>query len=72
MSATALSPNATDPIRISLEPLLTLEEAARIIGQTHWTLRRDVRAGKLRCVRIRRRIMIEQSEIRRIIEDGRR
>jgi hypothetical protein len=53
------------------ERLLNIDEAARIIGRAHWTLRRDIRGGKLRCVRIGRRIMIEPSEIRRLIEAGR-
>jgi hypothetical protein len=57
---------------VTLEPLLKIEEAARIVGRTHWTLRHDVRAGKLRCVRLGRRIMIEPAEIRRLIEEGRR
>jgi predicted site-specific integrase-resolvase len=55
----------------NLEPLLKIEDAAKLIGKTHWTLRHDIRAGKLRCVRLGRRIMIEPSEIRRLIEEGR-
>ena len=63
-----------NPIRTrstTLEPLLRIEDAARILGRTHWTLRHDIKAGKLRCVRLGRRIMIEPSEIRRLIEEGR-
>jgi hypothetical protein len=71
MSATAIAPNLADYLTVSMEPLLEIEDAARLIGRTHWTLRHDVKAGKLRCVRIGRRIMIEQSEIRRLIETGR-
>ena len=56
----------------SMEPLLNLDEAAEMIGRTHWTLRRDVKAGTLKSVRIGRRIMIEASEIRRLIEAGRK
>jgi excisionase family DNA binding protein len=55
----------------ALEPLLTIDEAARLIGRTHWTLRRDIKTAKIGCVRIGRRIMIEPSEIRRLIEEGR-
>lgn len=55
----------------SLEPLLNIDEAARIIGRAHWTLRRDIKSGKITCVRIGRRIMIEKREIRRVIEEGR-
>jgi hypothetical protein len=71
MSATALCVNASEAFSMPLEPLLKIEDAARLVGRTHWTLRHDVKAGKLRCVRIGRRIMIEQSEIRRLIEQGR-
>lgn len=56
----------------ALERLLNIDEAARIIGRAHWTLRRDIKHGKLRCVLIGRRIMIEPSEIRRLIEEGRK
>lgn len=66
--ATHMTSYASD---VALEPLLTIEDAARILGRTHWTLRHDVKAGRLRCIRIGRRIMIEPSEIRRLIEEGR-
>jgi hypothetical protein len=56
----------------ALERLLNIDEVARIIGRAHWTLRRDVKLGKLKCVRIGRRIMIEPSEIRRLIQEGRK
>jgi Helix-turn-helix domain len=55
----------------ALEPLLTIDEVSRIIGRTHWTLRRDIKAGKLKCVRIGQRIMIEPSEIRTLIQEAR-
>jgi hypothetical protein len=71
MSATAIAPNLAGYLAVSMEPLLKIEDAARLVGRTHWTLRHDVKAGKLRCVRIGRRIMIEPSEIRRLIEAGR-
>jgi Helix-turn-helix domain len=72
MSATAVATNVTGSANGAMEPLLKIEDAARLVGRTHWTLRHDVKAGKLRCVRIGRRIMIEPSEIRRLIEEGRR
>ena len=45
----------------AVEALLNIDEGARIIGRAHWTLRRDIKIGKLRCIRIGRRIMIEPS-----------
>jgi hypothetical protein len=67
----AIASSAEQSNNLQLEPLLKIEDAARIIGRTHWTLRADVKAGKLRCVRIGRRIMIEPAELRRLIEQGR-
>ena len=68
MSQTALeSPRET----ALLEPLLTLDDAAKLLGQTHWTLRHYVKSGRMRGVRIGRRLMIERCEIRRLVEDGR-
>jgi len=55
----------------AVEALLNIDQVATIIGRAHWTLRRDIKFGKLRCVRIGRRIMFELSEIRRVIEEGR-
>lgn len=55
-----------------LEPLLTLEEAARILGRSHWTLRLDNKAGRIKCVRIGRALMVEPQEIRRLIAKGRK
>jgi hypothetical protein len=55
---------------VGIEPLLTLEEVARILGRSHWTLRLDHKAGRIKCVRIGRNLMIEPSEVRRIIEEG--
>jgi hypothetical protein len=69
MSATAIAPVTSAPV--ALEPLLKIEDAARLIGKTHWGLRLDIKAGRLKCVRIGQRIMIEPSEIRRLIEEGR-
>ena len=71
MSAAAVAVSTVGSSEEHLEPLLTIEAVARIVGRTHWTLRHDVKAGRLRCVRIGRRIMVEQSEVRRIIEEGR-
>lgn len=54
----------------AIEPLLTLEEAARILGRSHWTLRLDYKVGRIRCVRIGRNLMVEPTEVRRIIREG--
>ena len=48
-----------------------LREAAELIGLSHWTLRQYIRDGKLKAVRIGRRVLIEPSELQRLIEQGR-
>ncbi len=57
--------------QIMVEPLETIESAAKILSLSPWTIRLYVRQGKIRPVRIGRRIAIEQAEIRRLIEEGR-
>ena len=73
MSAATITPhNGVDPRNPnSLEPLLKIEEVSRITGRSHWTLRNDVVVGRIRCIRLGRRMMFEQSEIRRLIQDAR-
>jgi hypothetical protein len=53
-----------------IERLLTLEETGRILGRSHWTLRMDYKAGRIKCVRIGRRLMVDSNEVRRIMQDG--
>lgn len=56
----------------AFEPLLTIEQASAALGQSHWTLRSLIRAGRIRCVRgISRRILIEPGELRRFVSDAR-
>jgi hypothetical protein len=73
MLAAAITPlNAIDSRNVeTLEPLLKIEDVSRITGRSHWTLRNDVLLGRITCIRLGRRMMFEQSEIRRLIEDAR-
>lgn len=54
-----------------MEPLLTIERAAALLGISHWTVRYYVRIKKLQPVRIGRKILFEESELRRLIDAGR-
>jgi hypothetical protein len=69
MASAVISPTAELSVN-GIEPLLTLEEAARILGRSHWTLRMDHKAGRIKCVKIGRNLMVERNEVRRIIQDG--
>jgi excisionase family DNA binding protein len=51
--------------------LYPIAEAARLLGDiSHWTLRKHVAAGRLRVVRIGRRVFLDAEEVERIRRDG--
>ena len=54
-----------------MESLKSIEQTAQILGLSAWTIRRYVQLGKILPVRIGRRVLIEKSEIERVIADGR-
>jgi excisionase family DNA binding protein len=55
-----------------MEPLLTIERAAELLGISPWTVRAYIRDRKLMSVHIGRRVLIEQSELRKFVEQARR
>lgn len=71
MSTATVDLNIGGSSDVNLERLLKIEEAAEIVGRSHWQLRKDIKAGKLKCVRLGRRIMIEPCELRRLIREAR-
>ena len=50
---------------------LSVKDAAAAVGLTHWGIRKFIRQGKLRAVKIGRRILIEPSELQRLVAQGR-
>lgn len=48
-----------------------VKQAAAQLGLSHWVLRQYIRQGKLRAVRIGRRVLIEPAELQRLVEQGR-
>jgi excisionase family DNA binding protein len=53
-----------------MKPLHGVEEAAAILGISPWTVRGYVRDGKLRPVRLGRRVLFTESELERLVADG--
>lgn len=49
---------------------ISVKDAAAQLGLTHWTLRKYIRQGRIRAVRIGRRVLIQPSELERLIEQG--
>jgi excisionase family DNA binding protein len=49
-----------------------VKEAARLLSISPWTVRLYIRNGKLKPVRIGRRVLIEPSELQRLVEAGRK
>ena len=51
--------------------LHSIEEAAKVLGQiSSWTLRKHVKRGSVKAVRIGRRVFLSAAEIRRIETEG--
>jgi excisionase family DNA binding protein len=51
--------------------LLSVKEAGTALGISPWTVRRYITDGKLRTVRLGRRVLLEPAECRRLVEEGR-
>jgi excisionase family DNA binding protein len=51
--------------------LWSVKEAGNALGISSWTIRRYLAEGKIRGIRIGRRVMLEPSECQRLIEAGR-
>ena len=52
--------------------LWNVKEAATALGLSPWTIRRYISDGKVRPVRIGRRVLVEPEECRRLVEAGRK
>ena len=53
-----------------MRPLKSIEEAAGLLGISKWTVRAYIKAGKLRPVRLGRRVLVREEELERLILEG--
>jgi excisionase family DNA binding protein len=54
-----------------MEALVPINKAAELLGISPWTVRKWLHGKKLRSVRLGRRVLLEESELRRVVEEGR-
>jgi excisionase family DNA binding protein len=51
---------------------LSLNEAASACGVSHWSLRKAISSGKLKPMRVGRKILVSPEELRRFLNGNRR
>ena len=56
---------------MSIQPLLKVAEVARITNHSEKTIRRLIKAKRIKVVRISSRILIEPQEVERLIDESR-
>jgi excisionase family DNA binding protein len=54
-----------------MDRLLNIQAAAEMLSLSPWTVRAYIRSGKIRAVRIGRRVLLESEELRRLVNEGR-
>jgi excisionase family DNA binding protein len=52
--------------------LWNVKEAGAALGLSPWTIRRYITDGKIQTVRLGRRVLVEPSECRRLVEECRK
>jgi len=62
-------PKTDGGIRVQ-QMTIGVKEAAERLGVSHWAVRRWIKSGKLRAVRLGRRVLIEPAELERLVEQG--
>ena len=53
-----------------MTPLKSVEQAAGLLGISRWTVRAYIRDGRLKPVRLGRRVLLAEDELERLIEQG--
>jgi excisionase family DNA binding protein len=53
-----------------MKPLKSIEQAASLLGLSIWTVRTYIREGKLRPVRLGRRVLLSETELERLVAES--
>jgi excisionase family DNA binding protein len=53
-----------------MQPLKSVEQAAGLLGLSTWTVRAYIRDGKLRPVRLGRRVLLAENELERLVAES--
>jgi len=53
-----------------MQPLKSVKEAAGLLGISPWTVRSYIRDGRLRPVRLGRRVLLSEDELERLVRAG--
>jgi excisionase family DNA binding protein len=53
-----------------MKALKSVEETAELLGLSVWTVRAYIRDGKLRPVRLGRRVLLAENELERLVAEG--
>jgi excisionase family DNA binding protein len=54
----------------ALPLVVDIKQAADLLSLSPWTLRRWIAEGKLKAVRLGRRVMLRSAELERLVEQG--
>ncbi len=54
-----------------MKALYDINGAAQVLRISPWTVRAYIREGRIRPVRIGRRVLLEETELQRIVDEGR-
>ena len=64
------SPDATTLSPSGGRPTYTVAEAARLLGMTESALRERIRMGRVRVLRLGRRVLVKREELERLLAEG--
>lgn len=59
----------TYEVRTAMRPLRSVEEAAGLLGISKWTVRAYIRDGRLKAVRLGRRVLLSEEELERLVAE---